>query len=396
MRTRRSKPAHPRLPRDAERLVSGATALGASGSRLEDTFWEQRLTPELIRLLESGADALIDAALDTLHPIPPAYEALIELIENVSESLEFEHEGQAHQALLIAAPVLAWSKYAIPSGPLRTEVNDALRVQLSAHVAAAGARLAMAPVLYSIDQLPRGFAGLRGMTRKLAEQALGTGTGPASVKLAETAPLLSDTRYLLAVLVAPAGQALFRWQDFEGGKLVQSRDETLAAWRSQGQPNIATAMSGCVLEVLLPDGFHVSCREADRQIRPYGVPAALSLLEAALQATPAQVRAIIAPFGTEAIEEYRVGLGLRNSGDLAHGLVWPLYGGEQGPEPGGPLEQIEDLLRKAGVTEVVVLEELFPPEFCEDCGAPLYADALGELVHAELPEDAATPNAHLH
>ena len=34
--------------------------------------------------------------------------------------------------------------------------------------------------------------------------------------------------------------------------------------------------------------------------------------------------------------------------------------------------------------------------FCEDCGAPLFANAEGEIVHAELPEEADTQAAHFH
>ena len=33
---------------------------------------------------------------------------------------------------------------------------------------------------------------------------------------------------------------------------------------------------------------------------------------------------------------------------------------------------------------------------CDDCGAPLFPDSEGELVHAEMPEEAASPSPHLH
>ena len=34
--------------------------------------------------------------------------------------------------------------------------------------------------------------------------------------------------------------------------------------------------------------------------------------------------------------------------------------------------------------------------FCGDCGAPLFADPTGELVHAEMPEDAPAGTEHFH
>ncbi|HZX29583.1 MAG TPA: DUF2863 family protein, partial [Telluria sp.] len=32
----------------------------------------------------------------------------------------------------------------------------------------------------------------------------------------------------------------------------------------------------------------------------------------------------------------------------------------------------------------------------DDCGAPLFADPVGELVHAEMPEDAPVGTEHFH
>ena len=50
----RSK-APQRLSPDAERLVADALALDASGSRIEDVYWEQRLSERLSRLLKNGS-----------------------------------------------------------------------------------------------------------------------------------------------------------------------------------------------------------------------------------------------------------------------------------------------------------------------------------------------------
>ena len=53
-------------------------------------------------------------------------------------------------------------------------------------------------------------------------------------------------------------------------------------------------------------------------------------------------------------------------------------------------------LNECGVAEVKKLSGTFTPEYCEDCGAPLFANADGEIVHAELPEEADTQAAHFH
>lgn len=398
----RTKSALPRLSRDAERLVAFAQSLSASGSRVEDDYWEELLARDVSRLLDNGADVAIDAALDHLDAtLPAGYDALIDLAETQAEATEFEVEGALWQALLVAAPILAWSRYAVPSGPLKADAALALENQLRAHCATEQTRVALSPYLYSIDQLPRNFSDIHALTRSLAQRALGAEAKKTAAKrMPETAPLLADTRYLIAAFAAPKGAALFRWQENPEARGTErreySREQALERWRSQGQPNVASVMPGCVLDLLIPDGYHVACRESDRAIRPYAIRAALAFLEGALDVKPAQMRAVIAAFGNDSPEEYRVGFTMKHNPDVVHGVVWPLFGREEGPEVDGPEEQLAALLRECGIDDIVTLEQGFPLEFCEDCGAPLFADPVGDLVHAELPEEVEAPRAHLH
>jgi uncharacterized protein YuzB (UPF0349 family) len=81
---------------------------------------------------------------------------------------------------------------------------------------------------------------------------------------------------------------------------------------------------------------------------------------------------------------------------VAHGVVWPLYGREDESARPGPLDEVMSQLTECGVTEVKKLAGTFTPEYCEDCGAPLFANTEGEIVHAELPEEADTHTAHFH
>lgn len=398
----RAKSALPRLSRDAERLVSFAQSLSASGSRIEDVYWEDLLGRELERLVEHGGDGAIDAALDHLDAsLPAGFDALIDIAETRTETATLDVGGRTQQALLVAAPILAWSRYSVPSGPIKPDLAEALETQLRAHCAADNARIALAPYLYSIDQLPRDFAEVHALVRSLAQRALGQDAKKAAAKrLPETAPLLADTRYLLAAFVGEPGAPLFRWQqqpDARGAERREfTREQALERWRDQGLPNVATLMPGCVLDLLIPDGYHVASRESDRAIRPYAIRAAIAFLEGALDVKPAQLRAVIAAFGNERAEEYRVGFTLPRNPDVVHGVVWPLFGREEGPEPDGPEEQLTALLRENGITDIVSLEQGFPLEFCDDCGAPLFADPVGDLVHAELPEETEPPRAHLH
>src|SRR5436190_14627611 len=159
-RTRAKAP--PRLTRDAERLIALALGLNASGSLTEDRYWEAEMSGLVMKLLDNGNDVPIDGALDHLYQTNlGAYDTLIELVESESESLVVMQGDLAWQALLIAAPIVAWSKYSIPSGTIPRAEADTLRVQLQAHVLSEAARVTVVPYLYSIDQLPRHFSELR-------------------------------------------------------------------------------------------------------------------------------------------------------------------------------------------------------------------------------------------
>ena len=393
-RTRAKAP--PRLTRDAERLISLANGLNASGSLTEDRFWEAQMSAVVAKLLEHGNDAPIDGALDTLYQTNlGAYDTLIELVENESEAVVSMQGDRAWQALLVAAPIVAWSKYAIPSGDIAREEADALRVQLQAHVLADGARVTLVPYLYSIDQLPRHFSELRKLTARLADAAI-SGEVPRLdlARLPETAHLLADTRFLVACAAVPRGQAMFRWQEDASGHT--GRAGSLEQWIVQARPTIAKLLPGCVFECLLPDAYYVNCRESDRRVRPFGIRAAVAFLENALKAKAAEIQAVVAGFGEERVDEYRIAFTRADEPEVAHGVVWPLYGREDETAHPGPLDEMMAQLTECGIAEVKKLPGTFTPEYCEDCGAPLFANGDGEIVHAELPEEADTQAAHFH
>ncbi len=105
----------------------------------------------------------------------------------------------------------------------------------------------MLPFLYSPDQLPHTFSAVRTMTLRMADAAI-AGQPPRIdiAKLPETAELLADVRFLLAVVAAPGGEALLHWQELENEKA--SRADCLARWIEQGRPNLARLLPGCAFE----------------------------------------------------------------------------------------------------------------------------------------------------
>ncbi|KON79750.1 DUF2863 family protein [Azoarcus sp. PA01] len=378
------------LGREAEQLIWLATGLAESGSRAEDHYWDRHLCAAIDRLLADSEEETLNAALDHLYSADsPGYDELADFIESRAESAP--GVSPEHDILLIAAPVLAWSRYRIPATTISPAVLANLRVHLQAHVLADRVKLALADFLFSPDQLPQGYSATAEFAAKLGQSALsGRDLHIETEGMPETAQFLSDTRYLLAAIVVPKGEALFGWQQAGG-----SRDQSLSQWRKQGGACLMPLLPGCAMEVVLPDAYFAASRQADKDSRPYAIRASVAFLGAEMEAPAGNLRAVIAPFHERELEEYRVGLTLRGKDEVVHGVVWPLLGAED--DNADSPAQIEAVLRDCGVTEIVNLEHRFPLEYCDDCGAPLYPSPEGEIVHAEMPEEHGEPTPrHLH
>lgn len=420
---RPSKDSSQKLSAESQRLVTYANAVGQAASRIEERTWELSLDAQLQKLLKTGHQDTIDATLNHLFKEDlNAYDILMDSVEAVSESatiqLETDGVSKVYDVLLVAAPILAWTRFAIASGTIPGDILSTLSAHFGAHLLADGTHMAMAPTLYSIDQLPRSHVETFGKVQKLGQAAIKGTALKTDNKTPETAPFLADTRYLLVAVAAPAGSALFRWQ-MPGlhANYAAERASALEQWRNQVTPTVSRLLPGCGVELLLPEAYYMACREADKQIRPVSIRAAVHYLTHTLGLEPAGLRAVIAGFGEESadgqIDEYRVAFTQRNSNDVMYGVVWPLYGQEdedgtppEGPLQGGfgglqqrpvtPVDEITAQLNAAGVTQVKKHSERYVAEFCDDCGAPLFADPLGELAHAEMPEDAPTGTEHFH
>ncbi len=379
------------LNREAEQLARLAAGLAVSSSRIEDAFWEDRLAAAVDRQLRTGNEETLNLALDHLFGANGrAYDALADLIESRAESGVLGTGGGEFDVALFAAPLLAWSRFTIPSGSLTAGTLAVARTQLQAHVLASGAKFALADFLFSPDQLPRGFVETYRLANQLAKAASeGRDAHIDPRQLPETTRFISDTRYLIGAVATPRGQALFRWQEEDG-----SREQAATQWAAQGGAALQPLFTGCALEPLLPDAFHAACRNADQGLRIYALRAAVAFLQTVLNVRPQQLRAVVAPFHEERLEEYRIGFTQADASQVVHGVVWPLLGAED--ETSDCVNQIEAVLEEAGVGSVITLEHRFPLEFCDDCGMPMYPTPEGETSHAELPEDLPQAPAHLH
>ena len=381
-----------RISADAAELGRLATCLSESGGKLEDLFWEKKLSDLVCHLLQNGAEDDLNASLDRLFDShAAAHDCLADTIEACAESGILTHGGQDYDVMLFNAPLLAWSRFSIASGAIPKSTLQSLKVHLGAHVFSADARVAVADYLFSPDQLPRSFVDTWQLMRDLGKAAIENLPVQLDVStLPETNQFLSDTRYLIGAIAVPHGKPLFRWNENDN----VTRESALKEWIKQGGPCLEPLLTGCAFQPLLADAYHAACRTADMASRPYSLRASVAFLQTTLGKPAESLRAVIGAFYDKRLEEYRIGFGPRDSEAIYHGVIWPLLGSED--ENTDVVSEVEALLREAGIKEIVVHNQQFPFEFCDDCGAPLYPNAEGDTVHAELPEQQNAPSQTLH
>lgn len=398
-----------KLLADGLRLADLSLAVAQSASRIEDIAWQAQLDTLVSKNLEQRHQNVIDAAAEHLFNMHPnAYEVLVETMESVSTSSRIEFQGQHYDVLLLAAPILAWSRFEIASGPIPAATLDALSEIWKQHILTEATQLRMLPSLFSIDQLPPNHCEVYALMKGGASELLKGNPLGALAELPKTVPFLADIRYLIGVVLAPANHPLFRWQTIESPfDCALSKRSILTQWQSEAQAAILRLLPGCGIELLLPEAFYSACREGDIRIRPVSIRSAVFYLTQTLGIEASDLTAIVAGFGHEEnpgqIDEYRISFALKKAPEVIYGVVWPLYQPDDqitalgNPEDENLPGEIPTLLTDCGVTDLLRIEDIFGMEFCDDCSAPLFVDRDGELVHAEMPDDAPPQGSeHFH
>ena len=238
---------------EVDKLVAEVLALAASGSKLEDNFWEKKLFERLNRLLVNQNQVVLDLAMDqTFKSQTAAFEILADAIETTSESMVYEFEGKIYDVLLLAIPIIAQTRYAIPSGPIRTALIAETVEYLKEFVLAKDIHLSIVPWLYSIDQIPQSHSRTRQLLDKMAKSAVEQADVVYQLKeMPETIQVLADPRFILCAVAVEQGCPMFTWQAEEHQRI--ERSISLKHWQDAMRSVMSELLPGCEYELLLPD-----------------------------------------------------------------------------------------------------------------------------------------------
>lgn len=358
-----------------------ATLMTESSSRLEDKALDDYLVTMCAESLARGDDTELEAALSLLkEPNPPAYEELLGAAEECAQSVVDEKGA----ALLMLIPLMAWSRYKNYAGVIDSEILIELAGSVQKHLAGVDAEVAIGNVLFTAENIPESLTDVRKLLNRLRES---TETVVDIRSIVTKAPVadFADTRYMACVVKAPKPSGLFR----SPMETVIERARAQMEFCLDAHFLLEMPMIGSVFEVEPPCAFFTAWRQSEAAMRVWTVKSLVDFV-ACMGHEPQSVIASVAMFvpgaksAEDAMTEIRVGICPANDpGRVAAGIAWPVMNEEFEQAEG----LVNDVLMSKGVTNIVLHPQSFPLEWCEDCGAPLYANADGLVVHVDFAQD---------
>ena len=254
---------------------------------------------------------------------------------------------------------MAWSRYRIPATPSPPPMAN-LRSSSRPTSWPRDVKLALADFLFSPDQLPQGYCATADFATRLGKAAgrhrpahrdrQPAGNRPVPVRH----PLPARRRWscprapdlpLAGKKTAPCGH----WTNGGPGRRLHRP----AAHRLR--------LRGRAAQRLLRR------QPRSRQGRALLDPGLVAFLSTTLDAPATGLRAVVAPFFERQVEEFRIGFTAARSSDVVHGVV---AAARRRGRAARPSAEIEATLRACGIADILVLDNEFPMEYCDDCGAP--------------------------
>ena len=368
-------------------LIRLTSVLEQCSSHMQAEPYENRLREICNSLLARGDDSDIRSATAYFQKLDPdgyAYDKLSTIAEDCAESVEDE-EGAA---LLLLIPILAWSRYRNYYGVLDettlADIADCVRENFATPRAHddAGAHM------ISYDHLISSNLAVRDLVQLMRRQEHGSAVPLSGLMREAPPPDFADSRYILCCVAASKREDLFR-----------GTDETLVD-AARGMMNfclktheiLELTMLGSVFEVQPAGGYYRTWRDTEPVMRAWALTSLVDFTESMGFAAADLVATIglfvPGPRDSNPMSELRISLSRKTDRDsVLCGISW----GVLPSEIDAFTQTARDLLDSKRITDVVEHEQSFRLEWCEDCGAPLYATPSGLVVHNELPEDSGMP-----
>ena len=365
----------------ASELIRYARLATEATSRFEDGVVDTGFESAVRAPLDKGEDAVIETALNRLkEEESPAYEELLSMAEDCAQT-RVDAKG-VH--LLVLIPIMCWSRYLIPHGKISNEALKATAELFQKGWATEKATVQIGDCLLSADHLPEGLADVRHLLDRLTKKTKTGIVDIAKVVTTTPPPDFADVRYLALGVSAPDTASLFHPLN----QSYEERARTVMDFCLGVREILQNDFIGTMIDVQPPASFFSGWRQADATMRIFAVRSLVDYV-CCMGYRPADLIATTAVFtkmGGETHEgdgdEIRVSISVKDQpSKVVAGVVAPSM-----PEDNDNNQTfIGAVLDNCRVGRIIPLTQTFPMEWCEECGAPLYANPEGYVCHIEPP-----------
>ena len=370
------------LTEESRELLNLAYRASDSTSNVEDRLVAEKIEALCSALLSRGIDSDIEAALSLLKAEEGTqYDDLLALAEGCAEY--YSDKDGAH--LLVLIPVLAWSRYKIAFGKMPQEVSYEIAKLYKSHFASPKAHVSIGNSLIAAEHIPERLTEVRSLLSRLVKPKKDASVVDISYLLtADPTDEFSDVRYVVLGVSAETATDLFDRFSSERIELAHK----LMDFSLKARAVLREFMTGSMLEVQAPAAFFTAWRQAVASERLFSLKALVKYVciekirPEKLIATTAIFSNLSENNAAEPQPEVRIGISFTfDANRIVAGVVWPCEPTELEIAQGFAKE----VLTLEGIKTVVAHDQLFPLEWCEQCGAPLYANPEGNVTHVEKP-----------
>lgn len=390
------KKATAQLAPAIKQITTYSEELDLAQSRLEQTFWQKKLQALIVAQFEAGQS--LDALQKRLEKTSPgAGDALFAEVLTISESATMNRDGQLSDCLLVALPLLVSTRYVVPQVTLTDADTEEIAAAILDCVLASQASIRLLPGVFSLMQTPESYLDTWRCLQHLCNGSVDLRKVMPRRQIGDTdSDLQADSRYVIFCVSTPQGQPLFAWQE----DTTKSRTNCLQALQQQLAPTWRRLMPGCDTQTLLPQLYRAALAQGEELIVPVIVQTTCRWLTESLQLSKGALKASVCAVGQGTPTEYRIGYYRSSNPDVVAGNIWPIIDSEpveEDQESNPILTTLYKTLNDLGITDIKsFLQPVELPQYCNDCGAPFFPDATGELVHPYLPEQAQESPKQLH